>query len=120
MVTLRDKQDESKKRQHKQAMAKANPLCSRLKEKLKDILQQEGKIAYERKKFSRNIGLEKQAVTLAMTRATCDQNKVDKKDDKITQRADKLSRQALGVGLDRAKVETGKKVMVCVVLYLPS
>ena len=115
MVTLRDKQDESKKRQHKQAMAKANELCSRLKEKLKDILQQEGRIAYERKKFSRNIELEKQAVTLAMTRVTCDQNKVDKMDYKITQRADKLTRRAQGVVLDRAKVQTAKKVMVCVV-----
>ena len=96
-------------------MAKANELCSRLKEKMKDILQQEGKIAYERKKFSRIIGVEKQAVDLAMTRVTCDQQKVDKMYDMITQRADKLTRQAQGVGLDRAKVQTAKKVMACVV-----
>ena len=114
MVSLRNKQDDSKKRQHKEAMAKANELCSTLKEKMKDILQQEGKIAYERKKFSRNIGVEKQAVTFAMTRVTCDQNKVDKMDEKITQRADKLTRQAEVLGLDRAKVQTAKKVMVCV------
>jgi|LauGreSuBDMM15SN_2_FD.fasta_scaffold54269_1 hypothetical protein len=110
MVKLRDKQDQSKKRQHKEAMAKANELCSRLKGKMKDILQQEGRNAYERKKFSRNIGLEKQAVTLAMSRVTCDQKKVDMMEYKITQRGDKLSRQALGIGLDRAKVQTAKKV----------
>ena len=90
-------------------------MCSTLKEKMKDILQREGKIAYERKKFSRIIGVEKQAVDLAMTRVTCDQQKVDKMDDMITQRADKLTRRAQGVVLDRAKVQTAKKVMVCVV-----
>ena len=78
------------------------------------MLDVKRKIAYERKKFSRNIGVEKQAVTFAMTRVTCDQNKVDKMDEKITQRADKLTRQAEVVGLDRAKVQTAKKVMVCV------
>ena len=49
-----------------------------------------------------------------MTRVTCDQNKVYKMDEKITQRADKLTRQAEVLGLDRAKVQTAKKVMVCV------
>jgi hypothetical protein len=99
-------------------MAKAHEVCTKLKAKLKDILQQEGRLAYERKKFTRDIGLEKQAVSLAMTRVTSDQKKVDKSDDRITRRADKLSLQAEGVVRDRAKVETAKKVVVFAVLFL--
>ncbi len=114
MVSLREKQDESKKRQHKLAMDKANEVCRKLKWELKDILQQEGRLTYERKKIARDIGLEKQSVTLAMTRRVkSDQKKVDKMDDKLKQRADNLSRQAGSIQLDRAKVTTAKKVVVC-------
>jgi hypothetical protein len=91
-------------------MAKANELCTKLKAKLKDILQQEGKLAYERKKFARDIGLEKQAVSLAITRVTSDQKKFDKRDNRLSRQADKLLVQAKGVVRDRAKVETAKKV----------
>jgi hypothetical protein len=116
MVTHRDKQDESKKRQHKLAMAKANEVCTKLKAKMKDILQQEGRFMYERKKTARDIGLAKQSVTLAMTRVKSDQKKVNKMDDRLQQRADNLLRQAKGVERDRGKVETAKKVVVFAVL----
>ena len=120
MVILRDKQDESKKRQHKLAMAKANEMCTKLKAKMKDILQQEGRFMYERKKFARNIGLEKDTVTLAMTRVTSDQKKVNKMDDRLQQRADNLLREAKGIERDRCKVETAKKVVVAFVLVFSS
>jgi hypothetical protein len=61
MVSLRDKQEQAKKRQHKQAMAKANELCTKLQGKLKDVLQQEGRLMYEQKKLARNISLEQQS-----------------------------------------------------------
>ena len=110
MVILRDKQDESKKRQHKLAMAKANEVCQQLKAKLKDVLQQKGRLAYERKKFARDVGLEKEAVSFAMIRVTSEQNKVDKRDNRLTRQANKLLLQAEGVVRDRAKVETAKKM----------
>jgi seryl-tRNA synthetase len=103
MVILRDKQDESKKRQHKLAMAKANEMCTKLKAKMKDILQQE-----------------KESVTLAMTRVTSDQKKVNKMDDRLQQRADNLLREAKGIERDRCKVETAKKVVVAFVLVFSS
>jgi len=111
MVTLRDKQDASKKRQHKLAMTKANEVCTQLKAKMKDILQQEGRFMYARKKFARDIGLEKQSVTLAMTRVKSDQKKVNKMDDRLQQRADNLLRRVEGVERDRRKVDTAKKVV---------
>ncbi len=51
-------------------------------------------------------------VTLAMKRVKSDQKKVDKKVDRLTQRADNFSRQAGSIERDRAKVETAKKVVV--------
>jgi hypothetical protein len=93
-------------------MAKANELCTKLKVKLKDVLQQEGRLTYERKKMAWDISLEQQSLSLAMTRVKTDQRKVDKMDVKLTQRADNLSRQAGSIELDRAKVNQAKKVMV--------
>jgi hypothetical protein len=112
MVSLRDKQEQAKKRQHKQAMAKANEMCTKLQGKLKDVLQQEGRLMYERKKLARDITLEQQSLSFAMTRVKTDQRKVDRRDVKLAQRADNLSRQAGSIELDRAKVNQAKKVMV--------
>ena len=75
---------------------------------------------YERKKFARNIGLEKESVTLAVTRVTSDQKKVNKMDDRLQQRADNLLREAKGIERDRCKVETAKKVVVAFVLVFSS
>jgi hypothetical protein len=112
MVSLRDKQEQAKKRQHKEAMAKANELCTKLRGKLKAVLQQEGSLMYERKKLARDMSLGKQSLSLAMTRVKTDQRKVDRMDVKLTQRADNLSRQAGSIELDRAKVIQEKKVTV--------
>jgi hypothetical protein len=117
MVSLREKQEQAKKRQHKEAMAKANELCTKLKVKLKDVLQQEGRLSYERKKMARDNRVEHQSLSLAMTRVKTDQRKVDKMDVKLTQRADNLSRQAGSIELDWAKVNQAKKVMVFSFFY---
>ena len=118
MVSLRDKQEQAKKRQHKQVMAKANEMCTKLQGKLKDVLQQEGRLMYERKKLARDITLEQQSLSSAMTRVKTDQRKVDRRDVKLTQRADNLSRQAGSIELDRAKVNQAKKVMVSLIFFL--
>ncbi len=75
---------------------------------------------YERNKFARDIGLEKESVTLAMTRVKSDQKKVNKMDDRLQQRADNLLRQATGIERDRCKVETAKKVLVFLVFVFSS
>jgi hypothetical protein len=49
---------------------------------------------YERKRLARDMSLEQQSLSLAMTRVKTDQRKVDRMDVKLTQRADNLSRQA--------------------------
>ncbi len=69
-------------------------------------------LTYERKKMVRDIGLEHQSLTLAMTRVKTDQRKVDNMEVKLTQRADKLLRQAGSIEQDRAKVNHAKKVAV--------
>ena len=84
---------------------------------MKDVLQQEGRLTYERKKLARDIGLEQQSLTLAMTKVKTDQRKVDKMNVKLAQRADNLSRQAGSVELDRAKVNQAKKVVVSTILF---
>jgi hypothetical protein len=117
MVSLRDKQDQAKKRQHLEVMAKANELCTKLKVKLKDVLQQEGRLSYEREKMARDNRLEHQSLSLAMTRVKTDQRKVDKMDVRLTQRADTLSRQAGNIELHRAKVNQAKKVMISLVFF---
>ncbi len=55
-----------------------------------------------------------------MTRVNSDQKNVDKMDDRLTQRADNLSRQAGSIELDRAKVKTAKKVVVCSIFFFPA
>ncbi len=43
---------------------------------------------YERKKIARDIGVEKQLVDMTRRRLESEQNKVDKKDDRLIRRAE--------------------------------
>jgi hypothetical protein len=52
-VRLRDKQEQGKKRKHKEAMTKAEDLCATLKTQMKGLNEREGQLRYQRRKARR-------------------------------------------------------------------
>jgi hypothetical protein len=61
-VTLRDKQDEAKKRRHRVAMAKANTIKLALDTRMKALTKEEDQWRWKRYKQARNLEVEKQAL----------------------------------------------------------
>ena len=63
-VSLRVKQDEAKKRQHKALMEKADDISMELKLKMKALKKEEGQWRWKRAKQARQMGVELEAVAV--------------------------------------------------------
>ena len=61
-VTLKDKQDEAKKRRHREAMAKANTIKLALDTRMKALTKEEDQWRWKRYKQARNLEVEKQTL----------------------------------------------------------
>ncbi len=70
-VSLRVKQDETKKRQHQAAMGKADNVSLRLKTKMKAWKKEEGQLRWKRHKPSRQMEVEKEEALDAMKSERC-------------------------------------------------
>jgi hypothetical protein len=89
-VRLRDNKEEGKKRQHKEAMAKAEDLCATLKTKIQGLDEREGQLRYQRAKARRQMMVDKEQVNILKWGVEREQSLVERRSASNAQRTDTL------------------------------
>ncbi len=78
-LSLRRRQDEAKKRQHKAAMDKADNMSDRLQTKMKALKAEEGKWLWKRRKEARQLDVEKEALNARKSEVNLAAKIIDRK-----------------------------------------
>jgi hypothetical protein len=110
-LSLRQKQEEGKKRQHKAAMEKAENLSDRYKARMKALKIEEGQWRWKRHKQSRQHEVEKQALDAKKSEVSLARKKLDRKQLALTEGCATLQRKAVALGTVSAKLVADKKVV---------
>ncbi len=104
-MSLRVKQDEAKKRQHKALMEKADDISMELKLKMKALKKEEGQWRWKRAKQARQMGVELEAVAVMKKSGTESAKKkmarqlsgMNKRDVALGLRADALKKERIKI-----------------------
>jgi hypothetical protein len=110
-VTLRDMQDEAKKRRHSVAMAKANTIKLALDTKMKALTKEEGQWRWKRYKQARNLEVEKQTLQAKHVDVQLAGKRIDRKTIALRQGCAALEREASALVKAGAKHVADKKVL---------
>ncbi len=110
MVSLREKRDEGKKRQHTAAMDKANTLKFVLETKMKALTKEEGQWRWKRCKEARNLDVEKQALQAKEVAVQLAKKKIARGKSALREGSAALERDASRMGKTCAKLVADKKV----------
>jgi hypothetical protein len=109
-VSLRVKQDEAKKRQHKAAMEKADDISMKLKYKMKELKKEEGQWRWKRAKQSRQMRVEMEAVAVMKWGTERAKKKMERQASCMTKRDIALGLRADALKKERSKLDAGKMV----------
>ncbi len=113
-MSLRMKQDEAKKRQHKALMEKADDISMKLKYKMKELKKEEGQWRWKRAKQSRQMGVDMEAVAVMKWGTERAKKKIERQASSMTKRDVALELRADVLKKERSKLDAGRKVP-----YLP-
>ena len=110
-LSLRHKQEEAKKRQHKAAMEKADNLSVRYKSKQKAFKIEEGQWRWKRLKQSRQIEVQKEDLDAKKFEVSLAAKKMDRKNLASMKSCVALQRKAVALGTVSSKLDAAKKVV---------
>jgi hypothetical protein len=117
-LSLRHKQEEAKKRQHKAAMEKADNLSVWYKAKMKALKIEEGQWRWKRHKQCRKFEVEKEDLDAKKSEVSLAAKKMDRKKLASMKSCVSLQRKAVELGTVSAKLVADKKVVASTHLTL--
>ena len=106
-MSLRVKQDEAKKRQHKEAMEKADDISMKLKYKMKELKKEEGQWRWKRAKQSRQMGLEMETVAVMKWGTERAEKKMERQASGMKKRDVALGLRDDALKKERSKLDAG-------------
>jgi hypothetical protein len=109
-VSLREKRDEAKKRQHMAAMSMANTMTLALNTKMKALRKEEGQWRWQRHKQARNLEVEKQAVQAKQLDVQLAEKKIDRGKNALREDSAALKREAATLVKACGKLVADKQV----------
>jgi hypothetical protein len=109
-VSLRVKQDEAKKRQHKALMEKADDMSMELKLKMKALKKEEGQWRWKRAKQARQMGVELEVVAVMKSGTESAKKKMARQLAGMNKRDVALGLRADALKKERIKIESVKAV----------
>ncbi len=109
-LSLRCRQEEAKKRQHKAAMDKADNMSDRLKTKLKALKTEEGQWRWKRHKEARQLDVEKAALNARKYEVSLAAKTHDRKKMALTKERKEMDGKQVALGRTSAKLAGEKKV----------
>jgi hypothetical protein len=112
LVRRREKQDEGKRRLHKEAMGRVESLSEALELDKKALAKQEGQWRWKCAKQERELGLQKEALSVLQYGLDHVQKTLSRKKLNIAKRGHTLTAEAAAVRKDRATVQAQREVTV--------
>ena len=110
LVRRREKQDEGKKRLHKEAMGRLDALSEALELEKKALAKQEGQWRWKCAKQERQLGVEKEALRVSKFGVDHARQTLSRKKLNMAKRDHTLTAKANAVRKDRAKVHAEREV----------
>ena len=114
----RHKQEQGKKRMHKEAMAKAENLCATLKTQMKGLDEREGQLRYQRRKARRQIVVDKEAANIMQWGVERDRILVERRAETNTAISGALRMQEATLWKGRQTLSYDKLVCHCTLLVI--
>ena len=110
-LSLRDKQENSKKRHYKALIEKADNLSDRLQSKMTALKTEEAQWLWKRHKQCRQLQVEKEALDAKKSEVTLAGKRLERKQSALTKRCEMLQMKGKALGTVRLKLVAEKKVV---------
>jgi len=109
-LSLRRRQEEAKKRQHKAALDKVENMSDRVKGKMKALKAEEGKWRWRRHKAARQLDVEKEALSARQSEVSLAVKNIHRKKLAINKERNEMDRTQGTLARTSAKLTAEKKV----------
>ena len=110
-LSLRDKQENSKKRHYKALIEEAENLSDRLQSKMTALKTEEAQWLWKRHKQCRQLQVEKEALDAKKSEVTLVGKRLERKQSALTKSCEMLERKGKALGTVRLKLVAEKKVV---------
>ena len=111
-MSLRDKQENNKKRHYKALIEKADNLSDRLQSKMTALKTEEAQWLWKRHKQCRQLQVEKEALDAKKSEVSLAGKRLERKQSALTEGCAMLERKEQALGTVRLKLAAEKKVLL--------